>query len=87
MISKIYTIAPKALTSDNVTLTKTSFDYTGKEIKVGSYIRVKDGDTALKYGQDFTLSYSNNINKGTATVTVTGTGNYKGTVNKTYTIK
>ena len=87
MISRIYTIAPKALTSDNVTLTKTSFDYTGKEIKVGSYIRVKDGDTALKYGQDFTLSYSNNINKGTATVTVTGTGNYKGTVNKTYTIK
>ena len=73
-------------TVDTVTLSKTSFVYTGKEIKTGSYISVKSAGTALKYGTDFTLSYADNINTGTATVTVTGTGNYKGTITKQYTI-
>ena len=36
---------------------------------------------------DYTLSYSNNINPGTASVKVTGKGNYTGTVTKNFTIK
>ena len=35
---------------------------------------------------DRTIAYSNNILKGTATVTYTGKGNYKGTVSRTWTI-
>ena len=65
-------------TIDNVTLTKTEFAYTGKEVKVGNYIRVKSGTTALKYGTDFTLKYSRNTEKGTASVTVRGIGEYAG---------
>jgi gliding motility-associated-like protein len=40
---------------------------------------VKDGSTTLTEGTHYTVSYSNNVNVGTATVTVTGIGNYTGT--------
>ena len=42
--------------------------------------------TTLTKDTDYTLSYTNNIKAGTATVTVTGKGNYKGTMTKTFTI-
>ena len=38
-------------------------------------------------GTDYKLSYSNNVNAGTATVTITGMGNYTGSRNVTFTIK
>ncbi|MEW9079162.1 DUF4430 domain-containing protein [Terrisporobacter glycolicus] len=56
-------------------------EYTGKEIKPS--VTVKDGSKTLKSGTDYTLSYSDNKNIGTATVRVTGIGNYKGYVGKT----
>lgn len=40
----------------------------------------------LKLDTDYTLSYSNNIKVGTATVKAVGKGNYSGTVSKTFTI-
>ena len=39
---------------------------------------VKMGSTALANATDYTLSYSENTNAGTATMTVTGRGNYTG---------
>ncbi len=42
--------------------------------------------TNLELGTDYTLSYSNNIDAGTATLTVTGIGNYSGTISTTWTI-
>lgn len=47
---------------------------------------VSDGDTALIKDVDFTISCSNNINVGTAVVTITGKGNYCGSANKSFTI-
>ncbi|WP_026947543.1 MBG domain-containing protein, partial [Algoriphagus marincola] len=47
---------------------------------------VKDGVLTLVEDTDYTLSYSNNINAGTATVTVTGIGNYSGTTSQTFEI-
>ncbi len=47
---------------------------------------VKDGLTVLTKGVDYTLSYADNTAAGTATLTVTGMGNYTGTQNKTFTI-
>ena len=38
------------------------------------YTSVKDGDQTLVEGQDYTVSYANNVNVGTASVTVTGNG-------------
>ena len=49
-------------------------------------VTVKDGSTTLTQGTHYTVSYSNNINAGTATVTVTGTGNYSGTKTANFTI-
>lgn len=41
----------------------------------------------LQKGKDYSVSYSNNVNPGTATVTITGLGEYSGTVTVTFTIK
>ena len=49
-------------------------------------VTVKDGNTTLTSGTHYTVAYSNNINAGTATVTITGTGNYTGTKNANFTI-
>ena len=50
---------------------------------------VKDGDKTLKEGADYTVSYSKddftNVT-GVITVTITGKGNYAGTVTRTYEI-
>ena len=44
------------------------------------------GDVTLAKGTDYTVSYSSNKAIGTATVTVTGAGNYKGTVSANFKI-
>ncbi|MCR5145583.1 MAG: fibronectin type III domain-containing protein [Lachnospiraceae bacterium] len=60
--------------------------YTGKKI-APSVVVSKDG-VALTLDKDYEVSYSNNINVGedTATVTVTGKGNYAGTITKNFSI-
>jgi hypothetical protein len=47
---------------------------------------VKDGDTVLVNGVDYTLSYAANTNAGIATVTITGMGNYGGSQDVAFTI-
>ena len=59
--------------------------YTGSALTPA--VAVKDGAKTLTKGTDYTVSYSNNINAGTATVTITGKGNYTGTKTATFTIK
>jgi len=61
-----------------------STTYTGSAKKPN--VTVKDGDYTLVEGKDYTVTYSNNTNAGTATVTVTGKGNYTGSVSKYFTI-
>lgn len=63
----------------------TSADYTGSVLKPSVIVTAPDG-TELKAGTDYVLAYSNNTNAGTAKVTVTGQGDYIGTVEKTFTI-
>ncbi len=58
--------------------------YTGEEITQG--VTVKDGKNILTEGVDYKLSYKDNVHAGTAYVTVTGLGNYIGSVTKTFTI-
>ena len=47
---------------------------------------VKTGSSTLKKDTDYTVAYSENTQVGTATVTITGKGNYTGTVTKTFKI-
>ena len=58
--------------------------YTGNSISALPVITY-NGATLTK-DVDYTLSYSNNINVGTATITITGKGNFKGTTSKTFSI-
>lgn len=67
-----------------VTISPTTYIYDGTA-KTPS-VTVKNGNTTLTNGTDYTVAYSNNVNAGTATVTITGKGKYKGIVKKTFTI-
>ena len=58
--------------------------YTGKAIKPKPTVKL--GGKKLVRGIDYTLSYTNNVQRGTATVTVKGKGSYKGSVSKTFKI-
>jgi len=65
-----------------------AFVYNGQEQEavVNIYGIVNDADYTLVEGKDYTLDYDNNINAGTATVTISGIGNYSGDVIREYTI-
>lgn len=52
-------------------------NYTGKNITPTPKLTLNG--TTLLSGTDYTLTYSNNLNIGTATIKATGTGKYKGT--------
>ena len=61
--------------------------YNGKNQKQEPAVTTKDGKTTLVKGTDYTLSYSKDTkNVGEVTVTVTGKGNYSGTVQRKYQI-
>ena len=63
--------------------------YTGSEITPKANITFNDanlGKIQLTEGVDYTLSYSNNISKGTATITATGINGYTGSKNITFNI-
>ena len=59
--------------------------YTGLEIT--PHFVVKYGDRTLEENVDYEVTYKNNINAGTATVTITGKGNFAGTISRNFTIK
>lgn len=67
-----------------MSLSSSSLAYNGSERKPGVVVKVS-GST-LKSGTDYVVSYTNNINVGTATVYATGIGSYTGTLSKTFTI-
>ena len=56
-------------------------EWTGEEITISAdKLIVRSDDKVLKLDEDYTVSYENNINVGTATVVITGKGSYSGTV-------
>ena len=80
------TIQPKVVTSPTITLSQTSYTYNGSACKP-SVTSVKDGNNTIA-SSEYTVGYSNNINAGTATVTITDKsgGNYTVSGSKTFTI-
>ena len=62
--------------------------YTGKPLTPAPAVQMTVNGTAVTLDPetDFTVSYTNNTNNGTATVTITGTGKFTGTVTKTFAI-
>ena len=79
---------PVPVQLSGMTLKYTAAVYTGKELKPAVTVKAKvDGAfVTLKTGSDYTVTYKNNKNVGKASVTVTGTGDYTGTLTKTFSI-
>ena len=68
--------------SEHITgINPTEADYIAEEIKPTV---VTDGNVTLD--EDYTVEYTDNFYPGTGTVTITGIGNYKGTVSYTFDI-
>ena len=81
--SKTFSISARAM-SDTSVANVSSQTYTGNVISPLPTITYNN--KTLKKDTDYTLSYSNNINAGTATITITGKGNFTGTTSKTFSI-
>ncbi len=87
-ISRQFEIQPVDINSDIITKDfsniKESYEYIIMEIMTP--IKLKINNALLAVGIDYTVDYQNNLYPGTATVTFTGQGNYKGTITKTFNI-
>ena len=81
--SKTFSISARAM-SDTSVANISSQTYTGNVISPLPTITYNN--KTLKKDTDYTLSYSDNINVGTATITITGKGNFAGTTSKTFSI-
>lgn len=83
------------LDAEDIVLKQVSgFTYNGKEYKpsvtVQRYVKPGPGTGMVKgnltEGTDYTVTYKDNVNAGTATVTITGIGCYTDSVERTFTI-
>jgi len=68
------------ISAKSLSLSTTSYTYDGTAKQPSVTL------SGLTQGIDYTVAYSNNINAGTATVTITGKGNYTGTKKVYFTI-
>lgn len=81
------TLLPKPISAEMITLSPAEMPYTGAACEPA--VSLKDGDRSLESGKDYTEPvYADNIEigKDTAKVTVTGAGNYTGSVEKSFSI-
>lgn len=87
-VTKSFKIGIKNIAKCSVSLSGTSFTYTGSAINPSVTVRVSSQNTVkLRNGVDYTVTYANNIEPGKATVTIRAKGsNYTGSIVKNYTI-
>lgn len=76
--------AKTSIKSAKISLKKTSYVYDGK--KKQPSVTVKAGSKTLKKGTDYKVTYRNNQKVGTASVIISGTGEYTGKVTKKFKI-
>lgn len=73
------------ISSAVIELDNTNFDYNGSEIEPEvTSVRLKG--VTLSAGKDYEVSYSDNVNVGTAHCIITGIGEYSGSASKSFTI-
>ena len=83
-LTRTFNVVQTDMSGDGITVTGIhNTRYTGKKI-VMSKLAVQAGGRTLT--TDYTVAYKNNLNPGTAEITITGKGNYTGTVVKTFNI-
>ncbi|MDE7168141.1 MAG: hypothetical protein K2O28_04755 [Clostridia bacterium] len=82
-ITETFEIVQADISTATVTGVNANYTYTGTDIEPTVTVTL---NSVTLLTTDYTVTYSDNINKGTATVTVTGIGNYKGTVTVNFVI-
>ncbi len=85
-----FEITPKSIAQDQNDIGIGSIPnqtYTGSAITPDKDIKLRYGTKTLVKGTDYDLKYSDNVKVGTATVTITGKGNYTGTRTATFRIE
>ena len=82
---KTFEIAQKDITGANITIPQECYEYVSKEIRPEATVTLSDG-TVLKNATEYIVDYTDNIEVGTATITVKGNGNYIGYATKSFTI-
>lgn len=83
-VKESFSIAKRQISAAAATLSALEYTYDGTEKKPA--VSVKDGNQTLSFNADYSVSYQNNVNTGTAQVIITGKGNYTGTLIKYFTI-
>lgn len=84
-VTKSFTISKAQISSAAITYDAGPYGYTGKEWK--PEVAVSFNVAALTADTDYTVSYENNINAGTAKIIITGIGDhFTGSTEKTFTI-
>lgn len=84
-VTKSFTISKAQISSAAITYDAGPYGYTGKEWK--PEVTVSFNSATLTAGNDYTVSYENNINAGTAKILITGIGDhFTGLTEKTFTI-
>lgn len=84
-VTKSFTISKAQISSAAITYDAGPYGYTGKEWK--PEVTVSFNSATLTAGNDYTVSYENNINAGTAKIIITGIGDhFTGLTEKTFTI-
>ncbi len=78
-----FNILPALLTADMVTIASGPYYYTKNPICPAVTVQFQG---SVLPGAAYTVAYADNVNPGTANVTVKGTGNYTGIIEKTFTI-
>lgn len=79
------TVTPLSLENAAVNLEASTYDYTGTAVVPRVQSVILDGRTLIP-GTDYTISCTNNQKPGTASVKITGCGNYTGTADRNFTI-
>lgn len=62
------------------------YDGNQKKVKIGLSVKIDNRDVRLIEGDDYTVTYLNNIEAGNATVVITGINGFYGTMKKTFKI-
>ena len=83
--TRTFSIVPKPISQTTITLDNNTFRYDGK--RKTPTVTVRDGAKTLELGKDYNVEYSDNINAGEATVTVTGIGNFGSYAEKKFNIE
>ena len=85
-LTRTFNVVQVEMSDENITVAGIhNTRYTGKKIVMSKLAVRADGRTLIP-GTDYTVAYKNNLNPGTAEITIAGKGNYTGTVVKTFNI-